>query len=109
MSRHRSAADARPPSPLACGGHGPLALLRPGRTMAKTLSFALLHFLVGFLVSYAFTGSVAIAGGIALVEPLANTVVFYFHERAWSRKAARDAPSAERRGARLGTGCPEPA
>ncbi len=55
------------------------------RDLAKTLSFAILHFAVGFSVSYAFTGSIAIASGIALVEPLANTVVFYFHERAWRR------------------------
>ncbi|HEX9875862.1 MAG TPA: DUF2061 domain-containing protein [Gammaproteobacteria bacterium] len=65
------------------------------RDIAKTLSFAALHFTVGFLVSYVFTGSVAIAGGIALVEPLANTFVFYFHERAWRRAAAgrEDMPS----------------
>jgi len=53
--------------------------------LIKTLTFAALHFAVGFGVSYAFTGSVAIASGIALVEPLANTVVFYFHERGWRR------------------------
>jgi uncharacterized membrane protein len=58
------------------------------RDIAKTLSFAALHFTVGFLVSYVFTGSVAIAGSIALVEPLANTFVFYFHERAWRRSSA---------------------
>ncbi|MBM3547101.1 MAG: DUF2061 domain-containing protein [Alphaproteobacteria bacterium] len=55
------------------------------KDLAKTLSFAALHFAVGFGVSYAFTGSVAIATGIALVEPAVNTVVFFFHERAWRR------------------------
>lgn len=55
------------------------------RDLAKTLSFAALHFSVAFLVAYALTGSVAIATGIGLVEPLANTVAFYFHERAWRR------------------------
>lgn len=59
------------------------------RDIVKTLSFAALHFTVGFLVSYLFTGSIAIAGGIALVEPMANTVVFYFHERAWRRADLR--------------------
>ena len=39
-------------------------------------------------VSYAFTGSIAIATGIALVEPAVNTVVFFFHERAWRRLPA---------------------
>jgi uncharacterized membrane protein len=53
--------------------------------LAKTLSFAALHFGVAFLVAYALTGSVAIATGIGLIEPLANSVAFYFHERAWRR------------------------
>jgi uncharacterized membrane protein len=56
------------------------------QTTLKTLTFAVLHFMVGFAVSYAFTGSVVIAGGIALVEPAVNTVVFYFHETLWNKK-----------------------
>lgn len=51
--------------------------------LAKTLSFLALHLLVGFSVAYALTGSLAIAGGIALIEPCVNAVVFFFHERAW--------------------------
>ena len=35
---------------------------------------------------FLFTGSLALAGGIALVEPLVNAVVFFFHERAWQKK-----------------------
>jgi membrane protein len=31
------------------------------------------------------TGSIGISSAVALVEPLANTVVFYFHEKAWRR------------------------
>lgn len=56
-----------------------------GRDLTKTLTFLALHLAVGFTVAYLFTGSVAIAGGIALVEPLVNAVVFFFHERAWRR------------------------
>ena len=55
------------------------------RDLLKTLSFATLHFGVAFSVAYALTGSVAVATGIGLIEPLANTVAFYFHERAWRR------------------------
>ena len=55
------------------------------RDLSKTLSFLALHLIVGFTVAYLFTGSVALAGGIALVEPLVNAVVFFFHERAWER------------------------
>jgi len=59
------------------------------RDLMKTGTFALMHFAVGFGVSYAFTGSVAISTGIALVEPAVNTIVFFFHERAWNRPATR--------------------
>jgi uncharacterized membrane protein len=55
------------------------------RDLLKTLSFATLHFGVAFSVAYALTGSMAIATGIGLIEPVANTVAFYFHERAWRR------------------------
>ena len=55
------------------------------RDLSKTISFLVLHLLVGFTVAYLFTGSWVIAGGIALVEPLVNAVVFFFHERAWER------------------------
>jgi len=54
------------------------------REIAKTLSFAVVHFTVAFGVAYALTDSITIAAGIGLVEPLANTIAFYFHERAWS-------------------------
>ena len=59
--------------------------------LAKTITYLALHLLVGFSVAYIFTGSVEIAGGIALVEPLANAVVFFFHEKVWRRLR----PSAE--------------
>ena len=54
------------------------------RDLAKTISFAVLHFGVGFGVTYLLTGSVAVATGVALIEPAVNTVVFFFHERAWT-------------------------
>lgn len=57
------------------------------RDLLKTASFASLHFSVGFGVTYALTGSVAIATGVALIEPLVNTVVFFVHERVWRRFA----------------------
>ncbi|MGD8977648.1 MAG: DUF2061 domain-containing protein [Gammaproteobacteria bacterium] len=59
------------------------------KDLAKTLSFAVLHFGVGFSVTYALTGSFAIASGVALIEPLANTVVFFFHEKLWRRLRSR--------------------
>jgi len=74
------------------------------RDLAKTLSFAGLHFGVAFLVAYALTGSVAIATGIGLIEPLANTVAFYFHERAWRRFDGRRLHADARPGGALYNG-----
>ena len=53
--------------------------------MIKTMTFAILHFSVAFTVAYLLTGSALIGGLVALVEPAINTVVFYFHEKAWAR------------------------
>lgn len=55
--------------------------------MAKTVSFAVVHFSVAFSVGYVMTGSVAVGGAIALVEPLVNTIAYFFHEKVWERFA----------------------
>ena len=52
--------------------------------MAKTLTFAILHFTVAFGVGYALTGDIVIGGAVALIEPAVNTIAFYFHEKAWN-------------------------
>ncbi len=56
--------------------------------MAKSLSFGVLHLGTAFGISYALTGDLAIAGAITFVEPLANTVVHYFHDKHWPALAA---------------------
>lgn len=53
--------------------------------MAKTLSFASVHFSVAFAVGYLMTGSVWVGGALALVEPACNTIAFHFHEKVWQR------------------------
>jgi uncharacterized membrane protein len=55
------------------------------RDLLKTLTYLSVHLTIGFSVVYAFTGSLALAGGIALIEPCINAVAFFFHERAWKR------------------------
>lgn len=42
--------------------------------MAKTLTFAVLHFGVAFGITYLLTGSIVIGGAVALIEPAINTV-----------------------------------
>ncbi len=62
--------------------------------MAKTMSFAAVHFTVAFTVGYLMTGSVLVGGAIALVEPAVNTVAYYIHEQVWMRlKRAERVPS----------------
>ena len=54
------------------------------RDLQKTLTYLALHLTVAFTVGYLLTGSMAIAGGFALIEPLCNAVAFFFHEKAWN-------------------------
>ncbi|MDP1650323.1 MAG: DUF2061 domain-containing protein [Rubrivivax sp.] len=61
--------------------------------MAKSASFGVIHLGIAFGVSYALTGSVAIAGAITLVEPIVNTMAHYFFDRWWERRA-RPLPAA---------------
>ena len=61
------------------------------RDLLKTASFAALHFGVAFTLIYALTGSVTVATSVGLIEPIANTIAFYFHERAWRRVDGRAA------------------
>ncbi len=62
--------------------------------MIKTITFAGVHFTVAFTVAYLLTGSIAVGGLVALVEPLCNTVAYHLHEKAWRRfaRTAQDTP-----------------
>ncbi|UUM30928.1 DUF2061 domain-containing protein [Vibrio japonicus] len=51
--------------------------------MKKTITFAALHFTIAFSVAYLLTGDILIGSLIAMIEPMVNTVAFYFHERIW--------------------------
>lgn len=57
--------------------------------LIKTGTYLSIHLTAGFTVAYLMTGSVALAGGIALIEPVINAVAFFFHEQAWKKIQAR--------------------
>lgn len=57
--------------------------------MAKTLSFGTMHIAVAFTVTWLMTGSLAVGGAVALVEPVVNTVGYFFHEKLWQRRTRR--------------------
>ena len=54
--------------------------------MAKTASFAVVHFGVAFSVGYAMTGDILVGSALAIVEPAVNTVAFHLHEKVWTRR-----------------------
>ena len=60
-------------------------VLRKNANLAKTITYLVIHLGIGFSVAYLFTGSVTIAGAIAVVEPLCNAVAYFFHERVWNK------------------------
>ncbi|HEY0858449.1 MAG TPA: DUF2061 domain-containing protein [Albitalea sp.] len=57
--------------------------------LLKTLVFGLTHLVIAAGLGWWLTGSWALAGAYALVEPAANAVAHFFFERAWARRAAR--------------------
>lgn len=57
----------------------------------KTLTFALLHMTIAFCVVWALTGSIALGGAVALIEPTLNTIAYFFHEKVWERRGRRAA------------------
>lgn len=64
--------------------------------MLKTITFTLMHFCIAFAVTYALTGSVTASGLVAAIEPLCNSVGFYFHEKLWQRLENRSRPTPGR-------------
>ena len=74
--------------------------------MAKTFSFACIHFTVAFTVGYLMTGSIAVGGALAVVEPLCNTVAYHLHERAWAAYGRRKAAAEQRDDGVGGTAVP---
>lgn len=65
------------------------------RALAKSGLLGVSHLVVAIGVGYALTGSWAVAGAYAVVEPLANAVAHYFFDRWWQRhgRAAALAPA----------------
>ena len=53
--------------------------------MTKTLTFAAMHISIAFVVVYLMTGDVLVGGAVALVEPICNSIGYFFHERLWER------------------------
>lgn len=64
--------------------------------LRKTALFAMIHFVNAVAVVWVLTGSIAIAGALALVEPLVNAVALHAFDGWWARgaRARRSIPVA---------------
>ena len=56
-----------------------------GRSMVKTISWRLTGSGATFLISYLVAGNFAVAGTIAVIQLISNTLLYFVHERVWNR------------------------
>lgn len=54
------------------------------RSLIKTLTWRVTGSGATFVISWIIAGSWTIAGTIALIQIVANTVLYYCHERVWN-------------------------
>lgn len=57
----------------------------------KTVTYAIMHFLVAVAVAFAITRDWRMALAIGVVEPVVQTLFFALHDRIWARIEARRA------------------
>ena len=55
------------------------------RSICKAISWRILGSLDTFLITFLITRSFVSAGSIASVEAVSKIILYYLHERAWSR------------------------
>lgn len=55
------------------------------RSVVKTISWRTVGTLDTMLVSYIITGSIAMAASIGSIEVVTKMILYYFHERTWSK------------------------
>lgn len=65
------------------------ATLVRGRNVVKTMTYYGVHLAVAAGVAFAVTGNLWMALTLSLLEPTVQMFFFYWHEKAWDRKAQR--------------------
>lgn len=58
---------------------------RPIRSLAKAVSWRVTGSLDTIMLAWFFTNEIGVAISIGLTEVVTKIVLYYFHERAWSR------------------------
>jgi uncharacterized membrane protein len=54
------------------------------RSVIKTLTWRVTGSFATFLIAWAIGGNLAVAGTIAVIQIIANTILYYLHERLWN-------------------------
>jgi uncharacterized membrane protein len=57
----------------------------PKRSLVKTVSWRITGSGATFLISYLVSGNFALAGSIATIQLVSNTILYFIHERVWNR------------------------
>jgi uncharacterized membrane protein len=57
----------------------------PVRSLIKTITWRITGSGATFAISYAISGNFAVAGTIAIVQLVSNTVLYFLHERIWNK------------------------
>ena len=73
-------------NPIRIGGFSSFGI---NRSLAKTLTYGVMHFVVAMSVTFALTGSLAAAIGVGIIEPLVQTYFYNLHEKLWSARDRR--------------------
>lgn len=55
------------------------------RSILKAIIFRILATITTMILIYVFTGNFALAGIIGFADLIAKLIIYYLHERAWSR------------------------
>jgi uncharacterized membrane protein len=57
----------------------------PSRSLVKTVSWRITGSGATFLISWFISGDFSVAGSIAAIQLVSNTVLYFIHERVWNR------------------------
>jgi len=55
------------------------------RSVVKAVSYRLWGTIATFAIALVVTGRIELAAQVGLCDPIVKTVIFYLHERVWSR------------------------
>ena len=58
---------------------------QPRRSLIKTITWRITGSGATFGISYLISGNFVIAGSIATIQLVTNTVLYFIHERVWDR------------------------